>query len=233
MVLLPICIFNKKIMRSKALHFRHFSATRAIKKKDDSQIGRKPVIGEEFSPNVKKSVDPKGLPAAFEQRSAALPLQTAPPESISKFYPASPAFEGEESSSAGISSSSNPSLRLNFDSSRYVDMLKAEGFSDAEANGLISLISEVVEDSMQASTTSLVPKGEQRRYLDECLKDLKLIKADVSNLEFRDFANLKKSIEQIKTEVEVSKTGMATDLSRIHAGARLDMNLEKSRYCLS
>lgn len=157
----------------------------------------------------------------ISKKAAGLPpLQTAPPESSLKFQ-----LVSEKSFDTGDSDS----LRLNFETNRYVDLLKTEGFTDIEANGLIQLISEVVEDSMRASTTSLVNKVEQKRYLAECLKELQLIKNDVSNLELRDFANMKKSLETIKSEVEASKTGMVTDLNRIHAGARLDMNLEKSR----
>lgn len=41
------------------------------------------------------------------------------------------------------------SIRLNFDTTKYNDMLQSEGFTAQEASGLIALISEAVEGSMQ------------------------------------------------------------------------------------
>lgn len=132
--------------------------------------------------------------------------------------------------SSGESLASGESLRLNFDSSRYVEILKAEGFTEQESNGLISLISEVVEESMQTATKALVTKKQKLEMFEDSIAELQKIKMDIVNLERRDFASLKENLDVIRHEVEGAKTTLVNDVSKIHAGVRLDMNLEKSRY---
>lgn len=51
----------------------------------------------------------------------------------------------------------------------------------------------------------------------------------MENLELKDFAALKVSIEGIRQEVEKTKSLTREEVTRLHAGVRLDMNLEKSR----
>lgn len=181
-----------------------------------------PVIGEEFLPtnsNTKTGV---------AKILATFPARMDPIANSAKLTSMDVSSDEHKESNK----EDHASLRINFDSSHYVNMLKTEGFTDAEANGLIALVSEVVNESMASATKSLVSEFEKKRFLDACLNELKLIKTDVSNLELRDFANLKKNLESIKLDVESSKTNMVSDLARIRAGARLDMNLEKSRYVI-
>ena len=120
----------------------------------------------------------------------------------------------------------SPSLRSNFDSTYYVQMLKSEGFSEAEAIGLISTISDAVEESVQNATEMLASKQEQRKAANEAQMELYHIKKEVANLEQKDFAMLKTQIEEIKENVDKTKANTREEVSRVHSGVRLDINLE-------
>ncbi|KAJ2994865.1 hypothetical protein HDV02_001277 [Globomyces sp. JEL0801] len=124
------------------------------------------------------------------------------------------------------------SNRINFDVSHYVDLLKAEGFTTSESNGLIALISQVVDESMLASTKSLVTKKDHRQSIGQSELELNRIRTDIHSLEQKDFGMLKSSLESIKADVESHKNNLTTDLSKVHSGVRLDLNLEKSRILL-
>jgi hypothetical protein len=118
------------------------------------------------------------------------------------------------------------SPRSNFDSSSYVEMLKSEGFSEAEAVGLIATISDAVEESVQNATEMLATKQEQRKALNEAQMELSHIRKEVANLEQKDFAMLKTQIEEIKGNVDKTKASTREEVSRVHSGVRLDINLE-------
>jgi tetrahydromethanopterin S-methyltransferase subunit B len=120
----------------------------------------------------------------------------------------------------------SPSLRSNFDSTSYVEMLKSEGFSETEAIGLVSTICDAVEESVQNATETLATKSEQRKHLNEAQMELLHIRKEVANLEQKDFAMLKTQIEEIKGNIEKTKANTREEVSRVHSGVRLDINLE-------
>jgi uncharacterized protein with von Willebrand factor type A (vWA) domain len=121
------------------------------------------------------------------------------------------------------------SIRSNFDSSRFVKMLQDEGLTQVEAEGLVSLISEVVDESTSITTKSLVNKKEQTKFLEECNTELQRIRREISMIANQDFGMLKSKIDNIKTALEASNHHSRDGVSKLQAGIRLDMNLEKSR----
>jgi hypothetical protein len=121
------------------------------------------------------------------------------------------------------------SIRTNFDSSRFVKLLQDEGFSQPEAEGLVLLISEVVDESLSSITKSLVTKNEQSKFIQECNRELQRIRSEINTIENQDFGFLKTKLDTIKTNVEASKQNTKDGISKLQAGIRLDINLEKSR----
>ncbi|KAJ3271073.1 hypothetical protein HDV01_007086 [Terramyces sp. JEL0728] len=123
------------------------------------------------------------------------------------------------------------SERQNFEVSQYINILTAEGFKKPEAEALVSLISEVIEESLQASSKSLgnLLKKEQEKFMGESQSELKRLQTDIKLLEQKDFGMLKSNLDGIKFDVDKVKGNIRDDINRVHAGVRLDMNLEKSR----
>jgi uncharacterized protein with von Willebrand factor type A (vWA) domain len=111
-------------------------------------------------------------------------------------------------------------------------MLQDEGFSEPEAEGLVSLIAEVVDESVDTTTKVLVTKKEQAKFIDECNSELHRIRREINNIAQLDFGHLKTRGETIKTATEASKQHVKEGISKLQAGMRLDINLEKSRIQL-
>ncbi|KAJ3311612.1 hypothetical protein HDV04_003876 [Boothiomyces sp. JEL0838] len=124
------------------------------------------------------------------------------------------------------------SERQNFEVSQYINILTAEGFKKPEAEAIVTLISEVIDESLQASSKGLVLKKEQEKFMGESQSELKRLQTDIKLLEQKDFGLLKSNLDGIKFDVEKVKGNIRDDIKRVHAGVRLDMNLEKSRIQL-
>lgn len=131
--------------------------------------------------------------------------------------------------SSDVEPNTNPSLRTNFDSSRFVKLLNEEGFTQIQAEGIISLISEVIQESMDTTSKLLVTKADQQKFLEDCSTELQKIRREIHTIENLDFGQLRSRIENIKTGVDASKTQSRERFHKVQAGVRLDMNLEKSR----
>jgi hypothetical protein len=108
-------------------------------------------------------------------------------------------------------------------------MLQEEGFTEVEANCLVGLISEVINESIVNSTKSLVTKYEQEKFILEFAKGFEKVRKNVNSLEKVDFDTFRSNIQEIKAKIEETKDNSATDFERVLAGARLDMNLDKQR----
>ncbi|KAI9207407.1 uncharacterized protein BJ171DRAFT_421111 [Polychytrium aggregatum] len=121
---------------------------------------------------------------------------------------------------------SSPQLR---DLSKYTNVLEREGFTTAQAEALLTLIIEGVDESMQNISKSMTTKDEQRHTSDEINQEFSLLRSEIQSLSQRDFAKLRSEIEKVLAEVNKMKESIQDGSSRVHAGIMLDVNLDKGR----
>ncbi|KAI8822066.1 uncharacterized protein EV422DRAFT_415862 [Fimicolochytrium jonesii] len=129
----------------------------------------------------------------------------------------------------GLAGSSNVAGSGQFDITRYSKMLQTEGFTAPQADAILQLVNEAVSESMENIGRSMVTKTEQAEEVSDAERDFAQLRADIQMLEKRDFAVLRGELERILAEVERMKQGMRDEVSRVHGGVRLDINLEKAR----
>lgn len=75
----------------------------------------------------------------------------------------------------------------------------------------------------------VIAKGEQRKIIEMYKEEFSELRKDINLLGKKDFAVLKTDLERISADVNKMKDGMRDELSKVHAGVRLDINLEKGR----
>ena len=119
--------------------------------------------------------------------------------------------------------------KIPLDKNIYVEMLKADGFSPEQANGLVNLVEEAIKESMHSASQTMVQKVDQEQFASEMNKDLNHLRDEIQLLERKDFAVLRGELDRIVEHVARIKANMRDDINRIHGGVRLDTNLEKSR----
>ncbi|KAJ3208057.1 hypothetical protein HDU67_007035 [Dinochytrium kinnereticum] len=121
------------------------------------------------------------------------------------------------------------SAQPSFDTTKFADLLKAEGFNDVQSAAIISLVSEAVGESMQTITRSMVRREELDSFLSESNIDFASLRRDIQSLERGDFALLRSELARITQDVVKIQEIIHEDVGRAHGGVRLDVNLEKAR----
>ncbi|KAJ3321165.1 hypothetical protein HDU76_000136 [Blyttiomyces sp. JEL0837] len=116
-----------------------------------------------------------------------------------------------------------------FDTTRFSQMLRSEGFDQTQTDAILSLVSEAILESMQTVSRTMVAKSELTSFLKESHADFAILRRDIRTLESKDFAALKSELVKIGEEVTRMKDAFREEVSRAHGGVRLDVNLEKAR----
>ncbi|KAI9017084.1 hypothetical protein BC832DRAFT_588362 [Gaertneriomyces semiglobifer] len=137
-------------------------------------------------------------------------------------------MESSTSSLSGASGTSAPT-GTTFNTHRYSQMLQAEGFTEAQADAVLGLVTEAVSESMENVLKAMVTKREQTEELQDAESDFAQLRSEINTLEKRDFAVLRGELERIGEDVRRMKDGIREEISRVHGGVRLDINLEKAR----
>ncbi|KAJ3181802.1 hypothetical protein HDU87_000820 [Geranomyces variabilis] len=188
--------------------------------------------------NDAKSVYPISSPSppsppssSGPQPEARLKPREVPPVIESSLPPLSNAHPtaAEIDSLSAVSISSIGTGGTSFDTARYIHMLQAEGFTSSQSDAVLQLVTEAVSESMENVVRSMVTKSEQAEEIADAEHDFAQLRSDIQMLEKRDFAVLRGELERILAEVERMKLSMREEVSRVHGGVRLDINLEKAR----
>ncbi|PFH45748.1 hypothetical protein AMATHDRAFT_158001 [Amanita thiersii Skay4041] len=126
-------------------------------------------------------------------------------------------------------SSSPPLLNFHFDTHQFVQRLEREGLNRAQAEGIMSAMAEVIDESVRNMTSNMVTKAEQEKLQYTQEVDFSQIKSELQLMEKNDLAMLKAENDRLMTDIEKLKQRLREEVTRTQAGVRLDLNLEKGR----
>eukprot|EP00158_Paraphelidium_tribonemae_P000627 Partr_v1_DN23013_c0_g1_i1_m27082 putative Coiledcoil domain containing len=128
-----------------------------------------------------------------------------------------------------LQSTVDESQQSHFDTLKFVDQLRADGLSQAQAESILASVSTVINQSVASLSNDMVTRVDQEKYQNQYKSDFSHLKAEIHLLEKNDFAILKQENERLVGEVEKLKSKVREDLQRVQSGMRLDMNLDKAR----
>ncbi|TPX33069.1 hypothetical protein SmJEL517_g03899 [Synchytrium microbalum] len=130
---------------------------------------------------------------------------------------------------ATTSTTSNTSLERHFDSQRYVAMMVKEDFTPQQAEAIISLVSEAIQESLNGVTRNMVKKTSHEEAVAESTSEFEDLRKDITIVESGDSTSLRVELEKIKADTDKLRTIIQEEVNRVHGGIRLDISLDKSR----
>ncbi|KAG6907118.1 hypothetical protein DXG01_010450 [Tephrocybe rancida] len=110
---------------------------------------------------------------------------------------------------------------FHFDTHHFVQRLEREGLNRAQAEGIMSAMAEVIDESIRNMTSNM------RHYTQQV--DFAQIKSELQLMEKNDLAMIKAENDRLVTDIEKLKQRLREEITRTQAGVRLDLNLEKGR----
>ncbi|KAJ3288768.1 hypothetical protein HDU79_004599 [Rhizoclosmatium sp. JEL0117] len=110
--------------------------------------------------------------------------------------------------------------------------LTNEGFTAAQAETLLTLISNAIDESTTLTAEEKVSRSELDKFTNQSQQDMAKLKMDIRNLSVLDYGNLRVELKRIATEVERLRDEINNDITKTHGDIRLDLNLEKKRISM-
>jgi hypothetical protein len=142
---------------------------------------------------------------------------------------------------------------FHFDTHHFVQRLEREGLNRAQAEGIMSAMAEVIDESIRNMTSNMVTKADhekvfvkpfihhvhsptktnyghapkQQHYTQQV--DFAQLKSELQLNEKHDLTMIKAENDRLLTDIEKLRQRLREEISRTQAGVRLDLNLEKGR----
>ncbi|KAI7868485.1 hypothetical protein BDF14DRAFT_1724601 [Spinellus fusiger] len=119
--------------------------------------------------------------------------------------------------------------QYHFDTFKFVERLENEGFTREQSEAIMCSLREVISDSMNTLSSSMVTKAEQEKAMYTYKVDFAQLKSEVQLLEKNDFTMMHAENERLQGEVDKLRQKLREEITRTQANVRLELNLEKGR----
>ncbi|XP_015964214.1 protein FMP32, mitochondrial [Arachis duranensis] len=115
------------------------------------------------------------------------------------------------------------------DTLALVRKLEGQGLPTKQAEAITAAITEVLNDSLENVSESLVSKAEMQRT--EMLQESSLskFKAEVQSSQGHHYSLLQQETEKLRNDIEKMRSELRYEIDKVTAGQRLDLNLERGR----
>jgi len=118
---------------------------------------------------------------------------------------------------------------FHFDTHHFVQRLEREGLNRQQAEGIMSAMAEVIDESIRNMTSNMVTKADQEKHQYTQQVDFAQLKSELQLMEKNDLAMIKAENDRLHADMEKLKQRLREEITRTQAGVRLDLNLEKGR----
>jgi len=116
-----------------------------------------------------------------------------------------------------------------FDTLKFVSRLKSEGFSEEQAHSLMRVLSDVIEESIQSLTRTMVLREDALKTSYTQKVDFSALRSELLSLDSSEAALTRTSHDRLTNEVAKLNSRLRDEIGRTQASVRLDLNLEKGR----
>ncbi|KAK9453442.1 hypothetical protein V1511DRAFT_504733 [Dipodascopsis uninucleata] len=116
-----------------------------------------------------------------------------------------------------------------FDTLKFVQRLQSAGFSHAQSEAVLKALNDVINESINSLSSSLVKKELLSRQAYQQKVDFTKLRSELLTLDKTDSTQTKNEHERIMTNIDKLKTQLKEEIAKTQANVRLDINLEKGR----
>ncbi|KAK7542519.1 uncharacterized protein J3D65DRAFT_547266 [Phyllosticta citribraziliensis] len=116
-----------------------------------------------------------------------------------------------------------------FDTLKFVQRLKDEGFTEDQAVAMMKVLSDVIEESIQNLTRTMVLREDQERATYTQKVDFAKLRSELLTADSTETSLTRASHERLTNEIAKLNSRLRDEIQRTQASVRLDLNLEKGR----
>lgn len=186
---------------------------------------RIPPLTQHLLPRTQPSSTPPprlfSLQAQSFHRPSLLPPRYGfhPPPLISDHLPALRAF------------STTPSRPRDhhFDTLKFVQRLRDEGFSETQSRAMMTILSDVIEESIQNLTRTMVLREDADRSTYTQKVDFTKLRSELLAQDKSETSQTLAGYERLNNDIQKLSSRVRDEVGRAQASVKLDLNLEKGR----
>nr|OQO16348.1 hypothetical protein B0A51_15943 [Rachicladosporium sp. CCFEE 5018] len=116
-----------------------------------------------------------------------------------------------------------------FDTLKFVQRLQMEGFSEEQSVAMMKVLSDVIEESIQNLTRTMVLREDQEKATYTQKVDFAKLRSELLSADSTESALTRGSHERLTNELAKLNSRLRDEVQRTQASVRLDLNLEKGR----
>jgi len=116
-----------------------------------------------------------------------------------------------------------------FDTLKFVQRLKNEGFSEEQAVATMKVLDDVIQESIQNLTRTMVLKEDSERTTYTQKVDFAKLRSELLNADSTEAQLTRSSHERVSADLAKLNSRLRDEIGRTQASVRLDLNLEKGR----
>ncbi|RDW67831.1 hypothetical protein BP6252_09227 [Coleophoma cylindrospora] len=116
-----------------------------------------------------------------------------------------------------------------FDTLKFVQRLQEEGFTEAQSVAMMKVLSDVIQESIQNLTRTMVLREDQAKATYTQKVDFAKLRSELLSADSTESATTRSSHERLTNDLAKLNSRLRDEISRTMASVRLDLNLEKGR----
>ena len=116
-----------------------------------------------------------------------------------------------------------------FDTLKFVQRLESEGFSEAQAVAMMKVLGDIIEESIQNLTRTMVLREDQEKATYTQKVDFAKLRSELLSADSTESSLTRASHERLTNDLEKLRSRLRDEVQRTQASVRLDLNLEKGR----
>ncbi|KAI7186709.1 DUF1640-domain-containing protein [Hortaea werneckii] len=116
-----------------------------------------------------------------------------------------------------------------FDTLKFVQRLEAEGFTEAQSAAMMRVLSDVIEESIQNLTRTMVLREDQEKATYTQKVDFAKLRSELLSADSSESSLTRGTHERLTNDLAKLNSRLRDEVQRTQASVRLDLNLEKGR----
>ncbi|EXJ96128.1 hypothetical protein A1O1_01254 [Capronia coronata CBS 617.96] len=200
-------------------------------------IERKPTVTSFQTASKPRTVHTSAVKSSAASSASYAPRSTRRPRSYAQPLPANSApirhngvyVATYKSARKAFSTTAVQRKEHHFDTLKFVQRLKGEGFSEEQAVAMMRVLNDVIEESIQNLTRTMVLKEDAERTTYTQKVDFAKLRSELSNADSTEAQLTRSSHDRLSSDLAKLNARLRDEIGRTQASVRLDLNLEKGR----